>query len=467
LKILYTVHQFFPEYTAGTEILTFHTAREMRRRGHETYVITGFPDRFRRRPSVAKESAIQEPPLKEPADTYAVDGISVYRYRRSPDPSTTARNPMRAEYDNAMAARWFSNRIRDIRPDIVHCYHLQRLSAKVVDVMKAETVPAVLTATDFWALCPVNQLLLPDAAICQGPETPPVNCLKHLVQLTQGTRATRRLSRFPDALLRGLLFASRRLPFRRWSSFSAAAALCDRGGYISKRLGYFTKVLTPTTFTAEVMARAGVLPDQIEPLPFGVDIPEGMGNRNIVSAGGLRIGFIGTLSPHKGAHMLLDAFGRLPKAAAVRLDIWGDVHAFPKYAADLREAAGGDPRVRFRGTFAHREIGRVLSEMDVLVFPSLWPENMPLTVLSAKAAGIPVVAARLSGIVETVVDGVDGLLYERDDVSGLARILERLITDRALMRRLSEQVQPPMSFSMYTDRLVEIYRRTLDIQSGR
>ena len=43
MRILYTTHQFLPEYSSGTEILTCSTAQEMRKRGHESFILTGFP----------------------------------------------------------------------------------------------------------------------------------------------------------------------------------------------------------------------------------------------------------------------------------------------------------------------------------------------------------------------------------------------------------------------------------------
>ena len=43
MKILYTTHQFLPDYSAGTEILTYSTAKEISRRGHEVSIFTGYP----------------------------------------------------------------------------------------------------------------------------------------------------------------------------------------------------------------------------------------------------------------------------------------------------------------------------------------------------------------------------------------------------------------------------------------
>ena len=43
MKILYTTHQFLPDYSAGTETLTYGTAKEMSMRGHEVSIFTGYP----------------------------------------------------------------------------------------------------------------------------------------------------------------------------------------------------------------------------------------------------------------------------------------------------------------------------------------------------------------------------------------------------------------------------------------
>ncbi len=113
-----------------------------------------------------------------------------------------------------------------------------------------------------------------------------------------------------------------------------------------------------------------------------------------------RIGFVGTLVWHKGLHVLLEAARELP-ASAYEIEVWGALDTFPDYTASLRAMARGLP-VQFRGAFHNGQGAEVYRRFDLLVVPSLWPENSPLVIHEAFMAGVPVVAARIGGIPELV-----------------------------------------------------------------
>ncbi|MCK7581191.1 MAG: glycosyltransferase [Chromatiales bacterium] len=141
----------------------------------------------------------------------------------------------------------------------------------------------------------------------------------------------------------------------------------------------------------------------------------------------VRIGFVGTLVWHKGLHVLLEAARELP-AGAYEIEVWGALDTFPDYTASLRAMARGLP-VRFCGAFHNGQGADVYSRFDLLVVPSLWPENSPLVIHEAFMAGVPVVAARIGGIPELVTDGVNGVLYDPASPAALADALRGLILE--------------------------------------
>jgi glycosyltransferase involved in cell wall biosynthesis len=117
--------------------------------------------------------------------------------------------------------------------------------------------------------------------------------------------------------------------------------------------------------------------------------------------------------------------------------------------------------VRFRGRFARDRLADVYSELDVLVVPSIWDENSPLVVSEAFAAGVPVVAADVTGLREVIAHGRDGLLVPPNDPGALAEVMARVACDGRLLAVLRSGIQPVRSAAEASAELVELYSEIL------
>ena len=200
----------------------------------------------------------------------------------------------------------------------------------------------------------------------------------------------------------------------------------------------------------------------------------------------LRIVFVGRVSPEKGIHVLLDAFGqvhqRFPEAA---LEIIGPREAVPfefvvavskdprvkalaqyydsDYQSHLDSQLAGPlkDRVTFSGNLPYAELVERYRHADVFVFPSVWHEPFGMPNVEAMACGVPVVATRSGGIPELVADGETGLLVERGDAMGLAKALMDLLGDparRAAMGRAGRQrAEQLFSWKRIAAQLLERY----------
>src|SRR6185436_16945126 len=193
------------------------------------------------------------------------------------------------------------------------------------------------------------------------------------------------------------------------------------GGDIRRRLGYARQVfesidlfVAPSRSIAEEYCRLGLPGDRIEVSDYGFRPPSRSRASDGTGSEGrpLRIGFVGTLVWHKGVHVLIEAAQKL--CGHCELHIHGDTAVFPDYAAALRKSAAGLP-VMFHGGFDRDRVDDIYINLDVLVVPSLWPENSPLVIHEAFMHDVPVVAARVGGVPELVGHEIDGLLYEPFD----------------------------------------------------
>lgn len=151
---------------------------------------------------------------------------------------------------------------------------------------------------------------------------------------------------------------------------------------------------------------------------------------------------VASLRPYKGHAVLLDALAILrARGVAVRAVLVGDGPLRAELARRVAREGLGDV-VELRGALPHEEIPDVLAGATAAVLPSVTQadgqmEGIPVALMEAMAAGVPVVATRLSGIPELVRDGEGGLLVPERDAGALADAMARLAADPGLAARLA------------------------------
>src|SRR5262249_16904820 len=143
------------------------------------------------------------------------------------------------------------------------------------------------------------------------------------------------------------------------------------------------------------------------------------------AAAPLRLAFMGSMTEHKGPHVILDALAALgDRAREIALQLYGQGNPGSPYFRDIcakAERLGGTAVMR--GTFPHRRIGEVMSDQPLLIVPSLWYESTPLVLCSALAAGIPALVSRLGGMTEIIEEGINGMSFPAGDSSALKGVL--------------------------------------------
>jgi len=169
-------------------------------------------------------------------------------------------------------------------------------------------------------------------------------------------------------------------------------------------------------------ARIRVIPGGVETAAFAAVPPPVPGV----------VGALGRLEWEKGFDVLLEAMTSLP--ADVRLLLGGEGQQRAALAAQV-ERLGLQSRVRLTGFVS--DVPAFLGQTGIFVLPSR-SEGLGLVLLEAMAAGRPVVATRVGGIPEVVVDGETGLLVPPDDPSALAAAVLRLLRDPDLALRMGE-----------------------------
>jgi len=399
MRVLYACHQFFPEYYTGTERYTLDLAKQMQRMGHHIAVLT-----------YATKELAWEKPLANTAlwRTFEYEGVPVIAFRHSDFDRKGGLPGVSFGFRDPVMCQEIKRFLDECRFDLLHCIHPMRVG-ETVNAVKERGLRVVLHLMDYWALCPRATLQRPDGTLCDGPDTGK-NCAVNCYQ----TEALDRLR-------------------NRWIETQEMLALTD-------------VVVSHSQFLINVFRRNGINTSQFVHLPVGMNyalVKNANWRPSDRRTAVINIAFLGTLLPHKGVHVLIKAFTKV-RSDNLRLKIYGGYFHAHEYYSNLLALAEADKRIEFCGDYAFDGIADVVEDIDVVIVPSVWHENAPLVISVAQMFGIPVIASSLGGMVEMIVDGVNGFTFKPGDVDDLADKIRLIAANPDILTDLSaRKVLPP------------------------
>lgn len=408
MKILYLTHQYFPRHIGGTEVYLKGLVDHAKKIGHEVRIIT-----------------CHESPLPTLADfhtqriVYDKTDVLEIHFNLSVTP-----DPAKWEYANPFTANIVKKEIEEFKPDLVHIIHAMKLSGSVLEICYNMHVPFFVTLCDFWFICPKHTLLKWDNTLCRGPKNP-FYCRK----------CVNELHGYPS--------------FSKLSGPKELFQLAKRKNYLLTQLKKAKKVFALSRFQYDIFIENGFPKESIEVLSHGLD--DSFLKPKIHPTEVKTIGFIGSLVPFKGAHVLIEAIKSDP-SLPIKCLIYGNLDLANPYVASIKNQE--DARIQFKGHFPTNQLGSILENIDVLAMPALWYENEPLVVKSALYMGIPVLASRIGSLSDLITHEVNGWLVPPGDVQRLCEQLQKILSAPPL------RFSPPKlkTISENADELVALYR---------
>ncbi|HEY0002702.1 MAG TPA: glycosyltransferase [Actinoplanes sp.] len=304
------------------------------------------------------------------------------------------------QFRNRNARDALARELRDWRPEVVHLHTIGLLSPSTLALLAG--TPTVMTVHG-------PEVFLRDTALWCLPQ--------------EYFRCSPRAA--PQLTGRGRLVAA--------VSRLAVAPVWRR------RLRAVDQYIAPSRYIADLVGRdlgpARTVPNAVHHLLSD----EMLSDEMPTAKAGHRVLFAGRLEYFKGPQLLIEALPQILRehpATTVRICGSGPM------AEPLRELVdrlGLGASVELIGWLDLAQLRQEMTDADVVVMPSLWPEAFGLSCLEALAVGTPVVASAVGGLPDLIRPDVTGLLAEPGDVAGLASAVSRLLGDDALRARLGEQ----------------------------
>jgi len=439
MKIVLVTIFYPPARIGGTEIYTHALAKALRKAGHHVQVVC------------AENWGQGESYWNGYSDT-DYESVPVRRlafnWEKAPDVN-------RYLYDNPFLANQLETYFAEWQPDLVHITSCQTLSASAIAAAKRAGLAVVVTLTDFWFICPRVTLVRGDGRLCDG-QVEAYECLKCLLLGTKLYSGSKTVLG-PELSQKFLTGLSHRWWLSRWRGLRGMAFnMENRRTTVRDALKQADCCIAPSHAVKRAFEQ-NAFTTPIQVIPHGNDLEWLATYHGKTPSPKVRIGYIGQILPIKGVDVILRAFNTLPKDAPVELYIHGPLDKNSWYSKELYELAAGQTRIHFEGPFKRAELGRILSNLDVLVIGSTWNEPYGLVIQEAFATQTPVIASNVGAIPESVQDEMNGLLYQAGDDLDLARQLRRVIEDNNLLRRLRAGISPVKTMESEVSDLTRIY----------
>lgn len=380
MKVLYVVHQFFPNHHTGTERLTLDTAKQVQRMGHFVSVLTFEPDK-----NSDGFVPIDENIMK---NQYEIDSIPVIALKSNlPRLATYVFDPFVEKHLREIVEAF----------DIVHFTHPMRF-ASVLKKCKELQIPTVLTLTDNWLLCP-RGLLTTDLQLCDGPDKG-IKCVS--------------VCKFGKEI---------------FSRYEDAKYFFENVDMVFSGSNFVRWMFKHNDWNREISLNT-----------FSVDyshVKQITGNKE-----SLVFGFIGSLIWQKGPHVLIEAFKKV-ESKNIKLKIYGKGVEDDFYSNRVYDLAKKDKRIELCGIFDYNDLPKVMKEISVIVIPSVYLEILPLVMQMTLAYKIPIIASRIGGLPEIIEDGVNGYLFDVGSVDQLSKIISTIANKPEIISELKRGIKLP------------------------
>lgn len=316
--------------------------------------------------------------------------------------------------------------IRQINPDIIHAHSHK---AEIVSIGKTLHIPVIVTAHHGGIVCPAGTLLDSNDQICTQAVSHQhclACCLRNIRSGKYWYPVMRLLPlKSYQQLGRGLS----ELPFLPFITPIGQTALSiERKKMEWKTIAEgCTRMIAPCYAISKAMQRNELDKDKIILLPHGIPLPASVPPFPPIINGKIKFFYVGRICYVKGLHVLLQAFS-LVNNPHIELHLIGGTgnKAERRYEHQQKKQYASDPRIIWHGKVAPDQVFNTIRDFHILIHPAIFLEVFGLNIAEALAMGKPVLATRCGGAEMQIEEGVNGWLFEPNNVEELTKKIQEI-----------------------------------------
>jgi len=328
-------------------------------------------------------------------------------------------------FSNPQANLKLEKLITDTKPDIAHLHNIyHQLSFSILSVLKKHKIPTIMTLHDYKLICP-NYTLYRQGKICE-------KCQKGKYYYTVINKCIR-------------------------NSYLASGLCCLEAyfNYITNIYENIDLFIAPSNFLRKKFIQFGFPQHKIVHLPNftnkSTEITCRPANNDAY------ILYFGRLSPEKGLLTLLNAMKLLPN---IKLKISGQGSQENQLKKFIQENSLDN--ITFLGFNKGDSLKKLISQSTLIIIPSEWPENFPISILEAFSLGKPVIASNIGGLPELVQNNQTGLLFEPGNYIDLKNKIEQLLNNPLKIQKMGkiaqEAIKNNYSSEIHYKKIIKIYQ---------
>lgn len=314
--------------------------------------------------------------------------------------------------------------IEDFKPDIIHMNNINfQLTPSIIDAAYEMNVPVVQTVHDYQMICPNHLLFNPNTnEICE-------KCING-------------------------------------SKWNCTKGNCIHGSKVKSIIGSVEGILYNKFKSSYKKVEKFICPSYFleNKLLTASDIYKGktIAIHNFIELKELNsyekdnyVLFFGRLSEEKGLAMFIECCKKLSN---IKFKVAG--------TGPLDYICKGIENVEFVGFKTGKELEELIAKAKFSIYPSIWYENCPLSILESESLGTPVITAKHGGMMELVEDYETGMLVENINEDNLRQAINDLYNNQELINTMSknciEKRKKMISLEQYCEKLLEIYNQILE-----